>query len=418
MKKRNLILLLVILPLLLYGGLKGFLWYSIDSTIKSTKALLFPTADVSYKEIRTSVLGPVGVTGLTIKPHGFDDIIKVGSVLARWDKPREILPILEAFYKNTLPVNLNLSIDQIVLSLDGDIAARLGRQELWEAKIPIRMPPSLWGCGTGKFETADLKAMGYNRLNLSVRLEYMRSPVTNTVSFFARARSPDIMVLSAEGSTPSGKSFLSLSTLISSGLEWSSFSFSLDDESYNEKKISYCSGKNGQSPEEFVDDYVKRIAADLEQSNLTPSAELTAAYRSYLTKPARITVNLDPFEPAGMEIFSELGRDNFAQWLGLEVLADEKPVLELLASSRIDAVEAEKLEAEKQKEEQFNPTPVAELRNHLNQFVRIKTQDGKTLYAFIESAGSANLLLTQHLVGGSASFTLDYSDIVEVAVLY
>ncbi len=51
-------------------------------------------------------------------------------------------------------------------------------------------------------------------------------------------------------------------------------------------------------------------------------------------------------------------------------------------------------------------------------FLRVKTDDGRAHYAYIENVGAENLVLTRHLVGGSASFELSYAEIIEVAVLY
>jgi hypothetical protein len=417
MKWRNLILLLVIVPVLLYGGLKGFLWYSIDAMIKQAKIRVAPSADITYREIRTSVLGPIGVTGITIRPHDINDVIKVGSILVQWNEPREILPILEALFYKKLPDNLHLSIERILLSLDGEIMAGLGQQQ-WDSNLPFHVPASIWGCGTGKFQAEDLLAMDYQRLRFDARMEYRYFPVTNVLSFFARIRSPDIMTLSFEGEVPSGKSHLSLNSIFSSIPKMSNFSFALEDESYNAKKISYCSKKNNQSGDDFLDDHVQRIVADLQQSKLNPSAELTNAYRDFLSKPARISVNFDPYEPAGIEKFSELNRDNFAEWLGIEVLADQQPVGELLAPLQSEQDETGELEQTAQKEEQFNPTPVAELRDFIGKLARVKTNDGRAHYAYIENAGAENLVLTQHLVGGSVSFELSYAEITEVAVLY
>jgi hypothetical protein len=418
MKWRNLILLLVIVPVLLYGGVKGFFWYSIDAMIKQAKIRVAPSADITYREIRTSVLGPIGVTGITIRPHDINDVIKVGSILVQWDEPREILPILEALFYKKLPDKLNLSIERILLSLDGEIVAGLGQQQQWDSNLPFRVPASIWGCGSGKFQAADLLAMDYQRLRIDARMEYNYYPVTKNLSFFARIRSPDMMTLSFEGEVPSGKSHLSLNSIISSIPKMSNFSFALEDESYNAKKISYCSKKNKQSGDDFLDDHVQRIVADLQQSNLNPSTELTNAYRDFLSKPARISVNFDPYEPTGIEKFSELDRDNFAEWLGIEVLADQEPVGELLAPLQSEQDETEEPEQPVQKEEQFNPTPVADLGDFIGKLARVKTNDGRAHYAYIEKANTENLVLTRHLVGGSATFKLSYAEIIEVAVLY
>ncbi len=419
MRLRNVIILLLILPLLVWGGVKAFLWYSIDATFKQAQARLSDQADISYQDVRTSVMGPIGLTGITIRPKGSDDVIKVGSLLATWNEPKGIVPILEAFYKKSLPKELNLSANQIVLSLDSDLGDMITQPATWDWQPPISLPTSIWGCGNGAFQSADYNAMGYQRLELNARLEHSISAATGTLDFFLRVRNPDMMTVSLEGSIPAKQNAIpSLQQILSPELKLSSLSYSVDDESFIKKKISYCSQKSGESPSEFINSQIRRIATDLKRSNLYPSDELSKAYRNHLTNATRIAVNLDPLEPAGTAELAQLESANFVDWLGVNVLVADDALSELFVEREVATEEEKEEESEKPREETFNPTPITELGTHLSRLARVKTNDGKTHYAYIENAGPEMLILTQHLVGGSATFELEYSEIIEIAVLY
>lgn len=419
MRLRNIIILLLILPVLVWGGVKAFLWYSIDATFKQAQDQLSNRADISYREVRTSVLGPIGLTGITIRPKGSDDVIKVGALLATWNEPKGIVPILEAFYKKSLPKELKLSANQIVLSLDSDLGDMITQPAKWDWQPPINLPASIWGCGNGGFQPADYNAMGYQRLELNARLEHSISAATGSLDFFLRVRNPDMMTVSLEGSIPVQKNTIpSLQQILSPEFKLASLSYTVDDESYIKKKVSYCSQKSGQSPGEFVNSQIRRIAADLERFSLYPSDELSEAYRNHLTNATRISVNLDPLEPAGRAELAQLEAGNFVDWLGVNVLVGDNALSELFVERQVATEEEKEEESDKPKEETFNPTPITELGTHLSRLARVKTNDGKTHYAYIEKAGPEMLILTQHLVGGSATFELEYSEIMEIAVLY
>jgi len=420
MKARTLILLIVILPLLVWGAVKGFIWYSLDASFKNIQARVSHLADLSYRDVRTPVMGPIGYTSVTIRPKGYKDVIKVGSILVHWKEPKEIIPILEAFFNKALPPRLEITANNVSFSLDSDLGDVLLQPARWDWESPLTFPPSVWGCGNGTFQAADYRALEYGHLSINARLEYSLSPGTNALKFFLRLRNPGMTSFLFEGSIPlKSKQMPTVQQLSSPGLKLADLSYTVQDESYNEKKIAYCAKKNGVSATEFVDGQISRISADLEQINLYPSTELSNAYRSHLAEGTRVTVNLTPFEPAGINELAQIAPGNLVDWLGISVVANDVPISELFVD-RKDLVEEEEEDEEEsqQTEEAFNPTPFAELSEHLNRLARVTTGDGKVHYAYIESTAPEKLTLTRHLVGGSATFELEFSEIVEVAVLY
>lgn len=417
MRPRTLILLLVILPLLTWGAVKGFIWYSLDATFKNVQTRVSHLADISYRDLRTTVLGPIGYTSVTIRPKGYDDVIKVGSILVHWNEPKEIIPILESFFKKSLPLQLRASANLVSFSLDSDLGDALTRTADWEWESPIRLPRSIWGCGNGPLRVVDYRALEFEHINLNARLNYSLSPATDTLKFFLRLRSSGMTSVSIEGSIPTnGKGMPPLRSIFRAGVKLADLSYTVEDESYNQKKTAYCSNTKGESPTEFIEGQIARIGAELEQSNLYPSTELSDAYRDHLTNAARITVNLTPFEPFGLDELSRMRPDTFVDLLGVSVQAGDTPISELFVARK--GVAEEEDEEPKQKAETFNPTPFAELGSHLNRLARVTTSDGKTHYAYIENASADRLILTRHLVGGSATFELESSEITEVAVLY
>lgn len=413
MKKRLVLLLLVLLPAALYGGVRGYLWYSVKDTVSQVQKMLTGQGFLSYREVRSPVLGPIGVTGVTFTPRGFNQSIEIGSVLAHWDEPEQLIKILEAFYKKQLPAELKLSLNRINIPLTGEFAAWFDAPGQLVTQ-PIPTPASLHGCGNGAFSSTDLRNMGYESLTIDLRLEYARRGLDQT-SFLIRMRSHDMMALTLEGRLPSGAALSSTTRLLSSGVSLGSISLTYDDESYNKRMLKYCTERTGKPEQQFVDDHVQQLVDELGRYQMAPSDELIAVYRQYLTDPVTLTISLNPYEPLAPGVLYKLDRDNFVDWLGLEISADGKPVKEIRAALQPEIAEEEA--PPQQHEETFQMTPVAELTEHVGRLARIRTKTG-VLEGYLEKANSQELVLTQSLSGGSFTFVVEVEDVALVEVLY
>ena len=394
------------------------MWYSLKSVVDQVRAGVSETATLEYGDIKTPILGPIGVTKIRYRPHGFDQTVNIGSVMILWKEPQELLDLLQAFYQNRLPERLRLSANRISVPIQGDIAEWWDKQAGIDLDMPVTIPASMFGCGEGAFTSADLRSLGYETLFANLRFEYNFRRISNELTFYASMRAQEMMTLSLDGSIPSSGISLSLTGIGSSPPRLANVSISYDDESYNKRKLSLCTKRSGVTQDQYVNNHIKGILTDLREYRLYPSAELIDAYRAYLVKPAKLTVNLNPYEPLSPETFAKFDHTNFIDWLGIEVFADETPVKELVRLDQPEFVVAEPTEATLRQEETFQSTPIEQLPEHVNRLTRIRTKQGKTHYAYLESVNVEELILSQHLVGGSATFSVSIDDISEISVLY
>lgn len=419
MKWRNLIFLILIIPVVLYGAAKGFLWYSVNSAVTNVQTRVSEFATLDYEGIRTPVLGPIGVDGITYKPLGFDQSIQVGSVLVHWNEAHELLDLITAFYKEALPKQLRISVNHINIPLGGDIA------DWWDSKrgsstnSSALLPAGLWGCGAGALKSADYRGMGYESLTANLRFEYGLNRKTKTFSFYGKLDNQEMGKLYLDGSAPAGGVLLSVDALLNSPPRLSNLSITFEDDSFNARKIEYCSKLVKTTQQQYLQDHVARVAMEFSKSGVHPSAEIIDAYRSFLTGNSKLTLVVNPYEPIDPEVLAKVDPENLVEWLGLEVVLGETPIKEILAPKQLETATAE----EEQKtgaarEETFNPTPIERLAEHVGKLTRVKTKDAKFHYAYLEEAGTEKLTLTQHLAGGSATFVINVTDIEDVSVLY
>ena len=418
MKWRNLTFLLVIIPVVLYGAAKGFLWYSINSAVTNVQNRVADFATLDYEGIRTPVLGPIGVDGITYKPLGFDQSIKVGSVLLHWNEPQQLIDLVKAFYKETLPEQLKISVNHVNIPFGGDFAEWWDGQQQSTLDLSTVVPASLWGCGGGAFKAADYSGMGYEFLTANLRFEYSLNSRSKIYSFYGKLDNQNMMKFYLDGSTPASEVSASLESLLNSPPRLGNLSITFEDNSFNARKIEYCSKLANMSDEQYLNDHIDRVVEDFSQSGLYPSMELIDTYRGYLTAESKLTFIVNPYEPVNSEVLARVDTENLVEWLGLEVVSGETPVKEILAPKQLESVAEEQQKSNLPKEETFNSTPIAQLPEHVGKLARVKTKDDKFHYAYLEKAGTDKLTLTQHLVGGSATFVINVTDIKDVSVLY
>ena len=63
-------LLMLLVPAVVYGGLKGVLYYNAKQTVDDVVNAASYQADIRYTDITTDLRGAVTVSGVTVQPLG------------------------------------------------------------------------------------------------------------------------------------------------------------------------------------------------------------------------------------------------------------------------------------------------------------------------------------------------------------
>jgi hypothetical protein len=77
----------VLVPALIYGALKGVMYYNAKQTVDDIVAAASSYANVSYAGISTELRGAVSVSGIRVQPLGTDDSVTIGQVRIASDDP-------------------------------------------------------------------------------------------------------------------------------------------------------------------------------------------------------------------------------------------------------------------------------------------------------------------------------------------
>jgi hypothetical protein len=415
MKLRKVLFLLVVIPVLAYGGARGILWYLVNSKGEELKNALAPVAALEYEHVQASLTGPLGIENISISPHALDDEVRIKSILVAADGPQEVYKLARAAWDDKLPERLRLSVNGITLSLDGELAFWMNKQ-------------TASGSGNNPFDTScggkaslgsdDLQQMGYEKLVTDLRLEYQFGRGEEGLGVFAQISTREMMSVRVSGNIPANSVSTSVQRLAQSEPELAYLSVTYGDDSYQKRKNEYCAKLEGITVADYVDASVESLKNFLLENDFRPSDELIAAYRKLLTGSPKLTMVLNPVEPLDLAALAAIDSSNPGQIPGFQVLIDDEPVtlgeiIEPEPETLVDANGAPQAPPDTYKE-----TTIAELDQHLNRRIKVYTRDGKLHQAFLERVEPEQLVLTRHLVGGSATFTVPFTEVTGVLVLY
>ena len=412
----SLLILLGLAPVLLYVGFKGYLWYSIKSDVDAFRDLIAPLVQLDYRQIDvgwTMPSGPIGVRGITIKPLAVSEQIEIGSALIHTGDFRELYELAQSLRRDRAPDRLHLAVNRIVIDLDGSLGEWLNRQHVKNDSGSLAAA----GCGRLRFSAEDLVAMGYQQLSNDVALQYRKDLRSGGLIVSGTIRTKDMVSVKFQATIPENEISLRDPRAMTGIPKLGTLSLSIQDLGYNENRNRFCAISLGVDKNQFVANHVVAVSEKLQSLGFDPSDELVSAYRSFVAKSGEFTLNLDPYEPIGVEDITTLSSQTLTERFGISVSYNDATIESLFTVPEV--VEAEE-EPDKPKiaPDTYKPTPVASLPQHINRQVKIYTADGKLHHAYLEGVGSEELKLTRHLVGGSATFSVAIADVTQVFVLY
>lgn len=412
---RKLLILAVLLPVLAYAGVKGYLWYSIYSHMEDLRNAAAPVATIEYKDIRAPLTEPFGVTGITIEPHIVSDRIRIGSALVHTAGLRDLYELWKKVSDEKVPEKLEVQLNRISIDLDGEIASLLASNQKTNL---FGTPLDAMACGDRDFfSPTDLLAMGYEKLSIDAKFNYGVNRVKDSVDLFVKFRVRDAASLAFDISVPRSQAPTSRGQLTLQIPQLRDFSINIEDLSFNERRNQYCANVTGVTNAEFVDRHLDQVKAYAEDSGFPVSGELLAAYRKFVTESGNVTITANPLDPVDLMMLLTMNPRQLLEWLSLDVNIAGKNIQELM----MIAVEEEQPEEEAKPKvalDTYKPTPVAELDQHVNRLLKIRTLDGKLHHAYLSTVNQDTLVLTRELVGGSATFRVPIAQIDEVRVLH
>ncbi|MGA8258593.1 MAG: hypothetical protein WB783_00100 [Arenicellales bacterium] len=413
-RTRNRILLLILIPVLAYGAARVLIWYTVKDAMHRVHDALAPVATVTYARILSPVFGRFGVTGVRVRPHLFNDDISIGSALINIEDPLDKLQFLRTARSRQFPDNLDLSLNDVRIPLTKEVVAWL--DERMTPPEAVEGVPA--ACRTGTSVTAsDMKKMGYDDVTGDVLVHYTYDRRSGDLAAYVKLVIEDMVDATLEGTIPASEVVFNVDQL--HGMpRFSKLSISVSDPSWTSRFNEYCARAMGITAPEYVKTRIADTRQDFESANFEPSDELMKGLESFAAGKSRLTVTLDPQNPIALAQLNNPGggADYLIDTLGIGVQFDGHAVDDLGAIKTAETTTTTPAPQQPQ-QEAFKPTSIEELPQYLKLRVRVLMTDGNVQRGYLDSIDAEKMVLTRHLVGGSATFDVALKDVKQVLVL-
>ena len=422
------ILLLASVPLLL----KGAMYLRARMALDDLADRLSPDTGLQYGGIETDLAGAVSVTGLEIRPRGFDLPITVERVRVRtgdfwsfiwpagWDGTGE----------GGIPRQLGIVVQSMRVPLQKAVfdAIRERNRALLAAG---RETPA--ACDSLGFGAEELKAMGFRELMVDLDLGY-RFDIPNEVLELAmdldfRKIESLSMKVRLEGIVPEDLA----SGRVASGARLAGAELGVRMErDFGQRFVRYCAARKEMSPAEFLEGRKLAMRENLKRAGITLGPGLQRALDEYLESWGEVRLRLAPAEPIAPLRLMSLKPEQMPGVLGLSLFVNDRPVRDLdigldlkqLAEARgpaRDAGEAGTPPARAPRRvrivRRFRTVPVAGLDRYLGQVVRLHVAGQPAREGMLVAIADGEAQVEQRAHGGKVTSYVPLEKIQSLEVM-
>lgn len=282
---RSKLILLLLIPLLAYGGAMGYLWYSVKSGADDAIAAAAPFAAITYEGVHISPLGDeVGLDRILISPNMTGDEFRIGQVRVSVPHIGHFLLARINLSDGKPPEKLGMQITGLELDVDSELFDMLEQMQQAGGKAQSVSLDAL-GCGdlTG-FSITDMRRMGLGTTISDISINSAYDDPSRRMLMDISAKSRGLVDLQArvEMQKPS---------LGMGPTDVPKMQITYRDTGYYDFRNRYCARLNGGTPEQYVDRHVQLLTAAL--GGRIPE-KTVAAYRGVMLKGGTLSVAVDP----------------------------------------------------------------------------------------------------------------------------
>lgn len=451
------LLLLLLLPVLGFGAVKGYYWYQVRAVVEQFTQQLSGLVKLEYGSIETGFDGAAGVRNLSLIPVGQTQGITIDAVRVRASSWWDLVSLQARLDKGALPQALGFEISGMRVDLGNAALQQLAVETIASQTLAAGASGSSWMLGC---EAAE----GLNGLQLMHKLGYQQL-VLDFSADYVFDRSYKLLTLTLDQSV-ADQFDMGLSVTLDLGInEFNRYNLTLAspslgdvklqylDRTFNKRYIQFCATAAAESAEQFVERHVGLVAATARARGLVLSESLLEAYRKFLLGAGELqlallsdsqlwptsilqfspeqlfevlapelTVNGAQVEPLSIlwqpvegsaEPFQEQVRSQVEAFTALLQAPFMEPAPEVLAS-----VNQPRLPQPAQVLQVlgYHATALDQLQPYIDTKVRIETKNGNLIEGRLLSVGASKLRIYQEVGMGDAILPIVFKHIAAVRV--
>lgn len=421
-------LLIVLVPALIYGALKGVLYYNAKETVDDIVTNTAHMADVRYSDISTDLRGAVTVSGISVQPLGFDDTIGVDSVRIASDDPMFFIRGPQWDSGASPPPNsLSFHVTGVQVPLSSDIVQSAAR-----GKSSSGGGSSKSACAQGlNIEPDFLKQMGFSEFTVDFDGSYRLDETAGTLEVGMNMDLHDIetVEVSATMNDVDVEAF-SQGAAPQFSLGRMSFKMRVSPE-FGKQAIKTCAVGTDSTVEEWSGLLANQVLKQLQQQGISLGYGLRNTVRKFYRDWGEIEVVAAPEQPVGLLSLMFLQPNQLANTLGIQMRLNGQPVSDTsftlaqgagLAGMLGGQQPGQAASAASKKRRvivhrSYEGVPVRDIRAYVGHRVRVKPRGQPMREGLLNAVGDTEAEVQQALHGGKYSVHVPLSQIESLKVL-
>lgn len=440
------LLILLLLPILTYGGVMGYIWYELKDTAGRAAQAAASFAAISYDTIHISPLGDeIGYDNIVIKPVMTNDEFRI-------EKVRISGPDIVYFIQSSINLNngklpevlsvqflrTHIDLNSKVFSLAGKMMKQASQSQSGKTESIMSNLDAI-GCGDiESFTLNDYRRMGLGAIvgdaTFYIKYDELRNNTHAVAEIVADNLYSMVITVDLNSSPQHLNSRQAANTLKQSTINYR-------DIGYYKLRNDYCAGQNDSDVDAYIDRHVSMAA---EKIGATFPEEAVAGYKQLMRKGGTLNFRIRPtsdislngleyYKPADIVYMlrlsvaingKKLDVDN-VQWadhghpvaVATTAIKEEAPKkivpqtsLPVVKKTEPTVVETSLSEAS------YKVINVADAHKYLKSMVEVTTAEGKVRSGLLEQISDRRIYMTIKLTAGYLNYPVEISNIAELRV--
>lgn len=446
--KQRVLFYVLIFPLLAYGGLKAYVWYTVKSNVDDVIAKMAPFVEVTYDGIFSSLDGVVGIEGVLIKPVMTNDQFSLQEMSLSSESIFDFIDVGNRFNNRDFPKQLGWKVQKLELDLDSKIFRLMSDfQQQVESTQPagdgfLFERLDALGCGTiGSFGLDEFIDMDYSQLELDLAMEMKYFEISRQMQISLHMKDRDLYRADFDVRFALDIDKIKAGAMETNELAVTAMNVVYTDTGYHKLRNAFCAELNGGTEAAYIDANIAQLGTEL--GGALPEKVVTE-YRHFMADGGTVEVNLSPAEAtalSGMEFYEtadamrilgvSMSVNNVSvdadqiQWKAGADKAKRQPASPASASvpamsTKISPPPTRATAVQNADQSSSEPSSksikVSQLSRYVGEMVQIDTSQGKRRIGRLESADQERVRIMMALGGGEFSFPVKLSEITAAKV--
>ena len=418
---KKLLLALLVLPVVLYIGVKLVIYSNTKNALQQLTVLAAPFVGIRYNGIGSSLAGSVRISNIQLAPTGMNDVVRIKHIDIETPGLGFLLAGTKRFTEGEFPESMQLTLQGVAVDMDGPMMGKLDRlAEI--ASIEHNVVPHCGGTphvGPGLY-----RKLGYSTLVSDIRIGYELEKRLARLHVQTRWSTQDMGAISVDlffaGVPTSTKEVAQYSPRLTEA------NVVYQDLSYTDRLKRYCASASNSSVEEYINAEVNQNASVFAQQwGFIPGPGLRAAYRQFLMSPGEVRLEMRPADGVDTTFLDLFRPEDALSLLNPKLSINGNVVTDL--SFHFEAIKtpiapntrAANTDSERsQAKSGYHVIRTSELSKHLGRQVRIRDLRMAVREGVLAVVSPTLITLERRYGGGAMTFNVPMKQIEKAEVLF